>query len=115
MTSVSRVRALRRFTVRVALPEPLQPLSALVMNLRWSWHVASRDLFESIDPKVWAAVNGDPVQLLGAVSPARFAELAADEGFLARLAEAHADLESYLSVDRWYQTLGAEAPAAIAY
>ncbi len=115
MAKVSDVRALRRFTVRVALPEPLQPLSTLVMNLRWSWHVASRDLFESIDPKVWAAVNGDPVQLLGAVSPARFAELAADEGFLARLAEAHADLESYLSSDRWYQSLGAEAPAAIAY
>src|SRR3954453_20076304 len=115
MTSLSPVRALRRFTVRVALPEPLQPLSTLVMNLRWSWHVASRDLFESIDPKVWAAVNGDPVQLLGAVSPARLAELAADEGFLARLAEAHADLEHYLSSDRWYQSLGSEAPAAIAY
>src|SRR3954453_15773974 len=115
MTMVGQVRALRRFTVRVALPEPLQPLSTLVMNLRWSWHVASRDLFESIDPKVWAAVNGDPVQLLGAVSPARLAELAADEGFLARLAEAHADLEHYLSSDRWYQSLGSEAPAAIAY
>ena len=115
MTKVGQVRALRRFTVRVALPEPLQPLSTLVMNLRWSWHVASRDLFESIDPKAWAAVNGDPVQLLGAVSPARLAELAADEGFLARLAEAHADLERYLTEDRWYQSLGDEAPAAIGY
>ncbi|MDX6207036.1 MAG: glycogen phosphorylase [Frankiales bacterium] len=109
------MRALRRFTVRVALPEPLQPLSALVMNLRWSWHVASRDLFESIDPAAWAEVNGDPVKLLGAVSPARLAELAADEGFLARLGEAHADLERYLTEDRWYQSLGAGAPATIAY
>ncbi|BEP11753.1 glycosyltransferase family 1 protein [Acidothermaceae bacterium B102] len=99
----------------MALPEPLQPLSTLVMNLRWSWHVASRDLFESMDPQVWAAVNGDPVKLLGAVSPARLAELAADEGFLARLAEAHADLENYLSSDRWYQSLGPEAPKAIGY
>src|SRR5436305_3352502 len=115
MTSLSPVRALRRFTVRVALPEPLQPLSTLVMNLRWSWHVASRDLFESMDPQVWAAVNGDPVKLLGAVTPARLAELAADEGFLARLAEAHADLESYLSSDRWYQSLGPDAPKAIGY
>ncbi|MDX6208466.1 MAG: glycogen phosphorylase, partial [Frankiales bacterium] len=109
------MRALRRFTVRVALPEPLQPLSALVMNLRWSWHVASRDLFESIDPAAWAEVNGDPVKLLGAVRPARLAELAADESFLARLGEAHADLERYLTEDRWYQSLGAEAPATIAY
>jgi starch phosphorylase len=115
VTKVLRVRALRRFTVRVALPEPLQPLSTLVMNLRWSWHVASRDLFESIDPRVWAAVNGDPVKLLGAVSPARLAELAADEGFLTRLHEASAELERYLTEDRWYQSLGPEAPAAIAY
>src|SRR3978361_503751 len=97
MTKVRRVRALRRFTVRVALPEPLQPLSTLVMNLRWSWHVASRDLFESIDPQVWAAVNGDPVQLLGAVSQERLAQLADDPGFLARLAEAHAHPETYLA------------------
>src|SRR3954465_14242884 len=115
MTMVGQVRALRRFTVRVALPEPLQPLSTLVMNLRWSWHVASRDLFESIDPQVWAAVNGDPVQLLGAVSQDRLAQLAADQGFLARLAEAHDDLQTYLTSPRWYQSLGAQAPASIAY
>src|SRR3978361_650723 len=105
MTKVRRVRALRRFTVRVALPEPLQPLSTLVMNLRWSWHVASRDLFESIDPRGWAAVTGDPGKLRGAVSPARLAELAADEGFLPRLHEASAELERYLTEDRWYQSL----------
>ena len=36
--SLRHVRAIRRFTVRTVLPEPLAPLGELVMNLRWSWH-----------------------------------------------------------------------------
>jgi starch phosphorylase len=39
------MRAIRRFTVRTALPEPLAPLGDLVMNLRWSWHPETSDLF----------------------------------------------------------------------
>ena len=59
------MRALRRFTVRLALPAPLAPLSELVMNLRWSWHTPSLDLFASVDPAVWQVVGQDPVRLLG--------------------------------------------------
>ncbi len=108
------VRALRRFTVRLALPAPLAPLAELVLNLRWSWHPASRDLFASVDPATWAAVREDPVRLLGEVSPQRLAELAADREFLGRLASAHADLQDYLATPRWYQSLES-APASIAY
>ncbi len=108
------MRALRRFTVRLALPAPLAPLGELVLNLRWSWHSPSLDLFASVDPDVWQAVDKDPVRLLGEVAPERLAELAADAGFLARLAEAHGDLQQYLTEDKWYQGLEGAA-ASIAY
>ena len=108
------MRALRRFTVRLALPQPLAPLSELVMNLRWSWHPQSLDLFRSVDPETWEAVEHDPVRLLGEVSPARMAELAADSEFLGRLTAAKADLDDYLSTPRWYQSLN-NPPAGIAY
>jgi starch phosphorylase len=108
------VRALRRFTVRLALPEPLAPLAELVMNLRWSWHSASLDLFRSVDPVVWEAVDRDPVRLLGEVSPERLAALAEDTAFLSELAAAHEDLQAYLTTPRWYQGI-ADAPASIAY
>ena len=84
------------------------------MNLRWSWHPQSLDLFRSVDPATWEAVEHDPVRLLGEVSPARLAELAADPEFLGRLAAAHADLADYLTTPRWYQNLDG-APAGIAY
>ncbi len=111
---VARVRALRRFTVRLALPAPLAPLGELVNNLRWSWHHPSLDLFASVDPEVWQAVRQDPVRLLGEVAPERLAALAEDQDFLGRLRAAHADLQTYLTEPKWYQGLQ-DAPASIAY
>jgi starch phosphorylase len=108
------VRALRRFTVRAALPEPLAPLGRLVMNLRWSWHADSLDLFEAVDPETWAAVDHDPVRLLGEVDAQRMAALAKDRRFLRRLSAMHDDLEDYLEQPRWYQSLDG-VPQAIAY
>lgn len=111
-----RVRAIRRFTVQPVLPEPLHALGDLAGNLRWSWHPETQDVFAAVDPDAWEAVGHDPVTLLGAVSSTRLQELAGDEGFLARLRAASADLESYLSGDRWYQTAAdASAPKAIGY
>ncbi|MGH3714565.1 MAG: alpha-glucan family phosphorylase [Micromonosporaceae bacterium] len=109
------MRALRRFTVRAALPDPLAPLAELVTNLRWSWHPQTRDVFAQVDPELWDRVGGDPVRLLGEVSAARLAALATDETFLRAVRDAYAELRSYLDESRWYQTLGPDAPRSIAY
>jgi starch phosphorylase len=85
------------------------------MNLRWSWHPETRDLFETLDPDLWRRLGGDPVKVLGEVSAERLAQLAKDRKFVRRLQDAVEDLEEYLSTPRWYQSLGAEAPAGIAY
>ncbi|NNN32551.1 glycosyltransferase family 1 protein [Streptomyces sp. S3(2020)] len=109
------MKAIRRFTVRPVLPEPLRPLSDLARNLRWSWHAETRDLFQSVDPECWAASGRDPVRLLGDVPPRRLAELAEDRRFLRRLTAAADDLHDYMSGARWYQAQPGELPAAIAY
>jgi starch phosphorylase len=85
------------------------------MNLRWSWHPETRDLFEALDPDLWQRCGGDPVKVLGEVSAERLAQLAKDRKFVRRLQDAVDDLEEYLATPRWYQSLGAEAPAGIAY
>lgn len=109
------MRALRRLTVRAALPEALLPLAPLVMNLRWSWHPETRDLFEAVDPDLWASCGNDPVRVLGEVSAERLAALAKDRKFLRRLTDVTDDLQDYLEAPHWYQSLGADAPASIAY
>ena len=85
------------------------------MNLRWSWHPETRDLFEALDPDLWQRCGGDPVKVLGEVSAERLAQLAKDRKFVRRLQDAVDDLEEYLATPRWYQSLGKEAPAGIAY
>jgi starch phosphorylase len=110
------VRAIRRFTVRPVLPEALASLGTLAANLRWSWHPETQDVFESADPGLWESVGKDPVKLLGSLGQARLTELAQDPTYLARLGQAQADLDAYLSQDRWYQRKGgADAPRSIAY
>jgi glycogen phosphorylase len=112
------VRAIRRFTVRPVLPEPLQALGELAGNLRWSWHPETQDLFAAVDAAAWRASGHDPIRFLGVVPKRRLDELASDDDFLRRLSAARADLEHYLTGDRWYQGLGATdgpAPRAIAY
>ncbi|NOQ99452.1 glycosyltransferase family 1 protein [Mycolicibacterium fortuitum] len=112
------MKALRRFTVRAHLPERLAALERLSINLRWSWHKPTQDLFAELDSELWQQTNGDPVALLGAVSPRRLDELAGDEAFLNRLDELAADLDNYLSRPLWYQQQiddGVEMPKGIAY
>jgi glycogen phosphorylase len=110
------VRAIRRFTVRPVLPPALAALGDLAGNLRWSWHPETQDVFRAVDPAVWEATGRDPVKLLGAVGRTRLDELAADQGFLEMLRHARADLERYLTGDRWFQRRQqADGPRAIAY
>ncbi len=109
------MKAIRRFTVRPVLPDPLRPLNDLSRNLRWSWHAGTRDLFRSVDPGRWAAVGCDPVRLLGSVPAERLTELAGDRDFLDRLEAVAGDLHAYLTGDRWYQAQDDRLPAAVAY
>ena len=112
------MKAIRRFSVRTVLPEPIAALGELALNLRWSWYTPARQLFASIDPERWESVRRDPVRLLSALSRTELEELAADESFVARVQAAKEDLDSYLGARQWYQDFAERtegAPGAIAY
>ena len=49
------------------LPERLAALERLSINLRWSWHAPTRDLFAGIDPQLWEATGQDPVAVLSSL------------------------------------------------
>ena len=109
------MKAFRRFTVRAVLPENLSALEEIAANLRWSWHEPTRQLFARISPELWQKVGHDPIALLGAVDPARLAELAHDPGYVGWANHIRDDLRAYLQEPRWYQSLDGSAPKAIAY
>ncbi|CAN5840902.1 glycosyltransferase family 1 protein [soil metagenome] len=113
------MKAIRRLHVRTVLPEVLAPLNDLALNLRWSWHPPTLDLFRSIDAQAWEQVRHDPVAMLSALAPADLDRLAADLDFVGRVAQAGHGLQRYLTEPRWYQQqaqASAEGwPATIAY
>ena len=83
-----------------------------MLNLRWSWHPPTVELFESIDPAGWAASGGDPVAMLSSMRPGQLGALAANEDFLRRLDIAVADLRRYTGEPRWYQSARVGEPRA---
>ncbi len=112
------MRAIRRFNVQPVLPEALLPLRDLALNLRWSWHAETKELFRAIDPALWQETGEDPILLLSRVSPARLASLANDRRFVRNMERAAEDLAEYLTADLWYQGWQADqphAPQAIGY
>ncbi len=109
------MRALRSFTVRARLPEPLAPLGDLAFNLRWSWDERTRDLFRWVDPQIWELSFHDPVRLLSLVDRRRLEALAADPAFLGFVSEMHDELGRYRAARRWFQNRGDSPLEAVAY
>ena len=69
------------------LPERIDGLAALALNLAWSWHRQARALFRRIDPVIWRRVEHNPITLLRSVSAERLDALTTDHDFLAHYDE----------------------------
>lgn len=97
------MRAIRTFTVRPRVPEPISALHDLALNLRWSWDEPTQDLFRWIDADAWEATGHDPVAVLNTASRARLEALASDPPFLSFLNEVSDDLQRELTSELWFQ------------
>ena len=104
--SVAQVKAIRRFTVRTVLPEPIRPLARLATNLRWSWHRPTRELFAALNPRIWEESGQDPIIFLGRVSREEFQRLAAEQSVVDQVRAAAEALDRNLEQPRWCQNLG---------
>jgi len=108
-----RVHAYR---VSPSLPVRLQCLHILSLNLRWSWHHPTIELFRRLAPDLWEETGHNPRLILGRIDQKRLAELCVDEAFLAQLDRASADLDEYLAGAGWFAAAHPEAMAIrIAY
>ena len=104
------MKALRSFAVRASLPESLNALESIAMNLRWTWVPQAIDLFRWVDPDAWERSEHDPVRMLGMVSPERFAELADDGPFSNFLESLTEDFTDYSEGRRWFQNRKPDSP-----
>jgi starch phosphorylase len=62
------------------LPQGLEGLAELALDMRWSWNHAADRLWEYIDPELWR-MTGNPWFILQAVAPVKLQALEAEHGF----------------------------------
>ena len=86
-----------RMIVDKTLPKRLHALEELSRNLWWSWNVEARDLFEGIDPSLWAECEHNPIAFLDRLSVERLKELEHDAVFLTALDSVHKQFREYMN------------------
>jgi starch phosphorylase len=83
------------------LPEPLQDLATLAMDLRWSWHHGTDELWRMVDPELWRT-TANPWLILESISDQRLTELAVDGKFLEVLQQQLAAREEHFQAPTWF-------------
>ena len=91
------------------LPEVLNTLSDLALDMRWTWSHASDHLWEAVDQKTWE-VTANPWLILQTVSQRRLEELAGDTPFVREIEAAAAERGEYLRNPGWYGRTYPERP-----
>ncbi len=106
----------KQFLVLPNLPERIQPLRELAMNLWFSWNWDIVRLFIRIDSEMWEKSYQNPIEMLAYLPQKKLEEVASDEAFLASLDRVYTDYKSYLDSKRWFDDkFGQYKQARIAY
>lgn len=107
---------IRTFQVFPDLPESLAPLLELANNLWWTWNPDGVELFRRLDRKLWAAVNHNPVKLLGVIEQSKLVSASQDDGYLSHMKRVYESFKAHLSEPGWYQkTHGDKNKLLVAY
>jgi glycogen phosphorylase len=86
----------KKIIVESHLPDTLNPLRELSKNLWWVWNTRARELFGSIDGKLWEATAHNPVVMLDEVSYKRYQELENDQDFLSEMQQVYGQFRQYM-------------------
>jgi starch phosphorylase len=84
------------------LPEALQGLDLLALDLRWSWNHGADRMWRSVDKELWNATQ-NPWLILESVSEERLQALSRDADFLAVLRAQLDGRESHLTATPWFE------------
>ncbi|MFW5867377.1 MAG: alpha-glucan family phosphorylase [Armatimonadota bacterium] len=96
------MKAYRSYTVQPRLPECLQPLRDVAMNLWWSYTPDAREVLRRVDRDLWDESGHNPIKMMGMISQERWQELAADDSFRQHLDRVRADFTRHLSEETWF-------------
>src|SRR3984885_3645389 len=84
-------------------------LVELALNLRWSWHNSSEELWGKLNPELWELTQ-NPWAVLQAASEKRLAEMSADPTFARRVEDLLREKRESLKRPTWFQSAHPDAP-----
>jgi starch phosphorylase len=96
------------------MPQGLEGLADLALDLRWSWNHAADRLWRKIDPELWDR-TGNPWLILQTIATQRLQTLATDAGFLKLVDVSVAEHREALEAPGWFQQTYDQEPFSIAY
>jgi starch phosphorylase len=96
------------------MPEGLEGLIDLALDLRWSWNHAADKLWRKIAPELWDR-TGNPWLILQTVASSRLETLGSDASFRKLVDVSIAEHREALDVPGWFQQAYYEEPFSIAY
>ena len=104
------MKPIRQLSVVPTLPENLEPLRELAMNLWWTWDNEALSLFRHLDSDLWEETYHNPVAMLGRISQEQLENTAKNDVFLAHLDVIYSKFKSYLSSPSWFETFSDDTP-----
>ena len=75
----------KELTIKSRLPEQLKCLDELAHNMWWAWNYEARNLFKSLDEKLYAEVGHNPVLLLERLSYERKEAIVKDRALMKKV------------------------------
>jgi starch phosphorylase len=97
-----------------SIPDGLEPLIDLALDLHWSWNHTADRLWKYIDPVLWDR-TGNPWLILQTVASTRLKALAADPDFRKLLDEVATGHNEAVDGITWFQQSYQKSPISVAY
>jgi starch phosphorylase len=96
------------------MPEGLEGLAELGLDLRWSWSHATDPLWERVDPELWNLTR-NPWLILQSVSSVHLKTLAQEPAFREQVSKHLTEHRKALKGANWYAETYAASPMTVAY
>ncbi|HEY9542578.1 DUF3417 domain-containing protein, partial [Prevotella sp.] len=88
----------KELSIKSRLPEQLKCLDELAHNMWWAWNYEARNLFKSLDEKLYEEVGHNPVMLLERLSYDRKEAVVKDKTLMKKVNDVYAKFRAYMDV-----------------
>ncbi len=98
------------FFVKPTIPDSLNPLCEIAMNVWSCWDKDAQRLFHRINPQLFREHNHSPIDVLFNVGEMRLNEIAQDEGFIYEVNSVYDKFKRYMNFEGVYKENGETKP-----